>query len=112
MSKSCLSICAITALLWALPAYADSEPQSADTVDGGRVFELRDTNEDSPPVNFRSNEDERYNTAKQHDAEMFAQQYERERLLKQQEDLQRLKDLDGFAAGARYRPGLGGSPYR
>ncbi|MGV8995569.1 MAG: hypothetical protein ACOH12_01320 [Parvibaculaceae bacterium] len=34
---------------------------------------------DSPPVNYRSNEDERYNTPEQHDAEMYAEQYEKQK---------------------------------
>jgi len=112
MSKAGLSICAVMALLFALPAHAGSEPQSDAAAEGSRVYELQDTNEDSPPLNFRSNEDERYNNAAQHDAEMFAHQYEREQQLKQQQDMQRLKDLDGFAAGAPYKPGLGSSSYR
>ncbi|HEX7776689.1 MAG TPA: hypothetical protein VF449_09195 [Parvibaculum sp.] len=66
------------------PAFADdATPAPAQQ---GDHFEIHD-NADTAPVNYRSNEDKRYDTAKQHDAEMFAEQYEKQRAddaLKQQ----------------------------
>lgn len=117
MKKAGLTVCVLsTVLLLGAPAFAQGETQTgeaeAQQADSSRVYELQDSNEDSPPLNFRSHEDDRYNTASQHDAEMYAEQYERERQLKEQQDMQRLKDLDGFAAGSPYKPGLGNSSYR
>ena len=93
------------------PALA-AETDQPVTEGDSRVYELQDSGTDTPPVNFRSNEDERYNTATQRDAEMFAEEYERERLLKEKEDEERLRNLDGFAAGSPYRPGYQDSNYR
>ena len=56
----------------------------------GDHFEIHD-NADTAPVNYRSNEDKRYDTEKQHDAEMYAEQYEQQR---QDDQLQQQKMLD------------------
>jgi len=68
------------------PALAEDGAKAAQS------FKVEDA-ADSPPVNYRSNEDERYDTPEQHDAEMYAEQYE-----KQQEE-KALKDkalMDGM----------------
>ncbi len=55
-------------------------------------FEIHD-NADTAPVNHRSNEDKRYDSQKQHDAEMFAEQYEQQRA---DEALKEKKMMDGM----------------
>jgi hypothetical protein len=115
MSQNKISVCMLAGTLFVFASYtsAGAEEVVEATGDGGsRIYELQDSATDTPPVNYRSNEDERYNNPTQHDAEMYAEQYERERLLKAQEDEQRLKDMDGFAAGAPYSPGLAPSGFR
>jgi hypothetical protein len=59
---------------------ADATPPSSVTepVQSGNTYPITDE-ADSPPVNYRSEQDERYNTPGQHDAEMFAEEYERQR---------------------------------
>ncbi|MGB5093821.1 MAG: hypothetical protein WBN97_11005 [Parvibaculum sp.] len=64
----------------------------------GSVYELTEPTETSP-VNYRSNADEGYDNPEQHDAEMYAEQFE----AKRREDLiherQQLDRLDDFAGG-------------
>ncbi|MDO8420731.1 MAG: hypothetical protein Q7S99_01090 [Parvibaculum sp.] len=72
-------------------AFALSGPVSAEDADtttvapSGQTFEIHD-GEDSPPVNYRSEQDERYDTPEQRDAEMFAEQFEKERAEKAAKD--------------------------
>lgn len=66
------------------PAFA-ADPDPVDSVPSGQSYEIHDP-ADTPPVNYRSEQDERYNTPAQHDAEMYAEEYERMR------DEKRLKE--------------------
>ncbi len=59
---------------------------------GDQSYEIHDA-PDSPPVNYRSNEDKRYATPQQHDAEMYAEQYEQKR---REEALRQKKLLDNM----------------
>ena len=55
---------------------------------------------DSPPVNYRSDVDEEFDTPQNHDAEMYAEEYERrqrEEKIRNQEQLNRIQD---FTSGA------------
>ncbi|MDO8290258.1 MAG: hypothetical protein Q7T44_13665 [Parvibaculum sp.] len=95
-----------TAIALALsgPVLAEEAAKPAPT---DQHFEIHDS-ADSPPVNYRSNEDERYDTPEQRDAEMFAEQYEKEQAEKA------LKDkalLDGMGRASpngdiKQQPGL------
>jgi hypothetical protein len=76
--------------LAAAPAFAD-EAAPAPAPQGDH-FEIHD-NADTAPVNYRSNEDERYDTTKQHDAEMFAEQYEKKRA---DDAIKQQKMIDGM----------------
>ncbi|HUD50607.1 hypothetical protein [Parvibaculum sp.] len=89
-------------------------PSEATQPNGDKVYELKDE-PDSPPVNYRSNEDPRYATPDQHDAEMYAEQYEqkrREEQVKQQKLLDSVNKVapgdqrgttdDGFPSRSRY----------
>lgn len=71
-------------------------PAETTAPDGSRVYELRDQ-EESPPVNYRSNEDARYDTQSQHDAEMYAEQYEKKRTEQRIRDKKLLDDLNRFS---------------
>ncbi len=79
---------------WAAEPATDAAPQKAD----GQSFEVDDA-PDSPPLNFRSNEDERYDTPGQRDAEMSAEQYEKERRERQLQEQKMLDNLNKMPAG-------------
>jgi len=101
------------------PASSTAEPSAATTTtttapNGDKTYELKDA-PDSPPVNYRSEQDPRYDTPSQHDAEMYAEQYEqkrREEAARQQRLLnsgnkiapggQRGSVNDGFPSGSPY----------
>jgi hypothetical protein len=74
-----------------LPALAD-DAAPAPAPQAGDHFEIHD-NADTVPLNHRSNEDPRYDTQKQHEAEMYAEQYEKKRA---EEALKQKKLLDGM----------------
>ncbi len=55
---------------------------------------------DSPPVNYRSDVDEEFDTPEQHDAEMYAEEYERrqqEEQIKAREQLDRINNFSSCA---------------
>jgi len=66
--------------------------EAAPQVPAGHHYEITDE-PNTPPVNFRSEEDERYNTPAQHDAEMYAEEYERQRKEKQMKEQHRTAPL-------------------
>lgn len=78
-------------------AAEDAAPQKS----GDQSYEIKDA-PDSPPVNYRSNEDARYDTPEQRDAEMYAEQYEKKR---QEELVRQKKMLDDVN---KLQPGGGG----
>ena len=59
--------------------------EASDAASAAKSYKVEDA-KDSPPVNYRSNEDERYATPEQHDAEMYAEQYEKEKAAKELKD--------------------------
>jgi hypothetical protein len=65
------------------------------TKNGDQSFEIHDS-ADSPPVNYRSREDSRYDTARQHDAEMYAEQYEKKRIDQQLRDRRLMDKMNTF----------------
>lgn len=79
---------------WADEPATDAAPQQAD----GHSFEVDDA-PDSPPLNFRSSEDERYDTPEQRDAEMGAELYEKERQERQLREQKLLDNLNKMPAG-------------
>jgi hypothetical protein len=79
------------AFAWAGTAAAADDAVPAPAPQGDH-FEIHD-NADTPPVNYRSNEDARYDTQKQHDAEMYAEQYEQQRT---DDELKQQKLIDGM----------------
>tara|TARA_R110000824_G_scaffold118960_15_gene272359 strand:+ start:52854 stop:53288 length:435 start_codon:yes stop_codon:yes gene_type:complete len=85
---------AVAALLWAFagPAFAE-EATTAPEIPAGHSYEIHD-DADSPPVNYRSDQDEKYDTPEQHDAEMFAEEYERQREEKALKDKKMLDEMN------------------
>ena len=81
-----LPMACAAALVFALSGPASAEDAGATPVaPAGQSYEIHDGT-DSPPVNYRSEQDERYDTPEQHDAEMFAEQYEKEQAEKAAKD--------------------------
>jgi len=76
---------------------ADADNGAAPQVPPGQHYEITDE-ADTPPVNFRSQQDERYNTPAQHDAEMYAEEFERRRQEKLMKDQQMLQNMNGLTA--------------
>ncbi|HEY4345684.1 MAG TPA: hypothetical protein VGN05_15150 [Parvibaculum sp.] len=98
-----LAAAAIVALL-ASPVFADELAPVTKT--GDQSFEVHDP-ADTPPVNYRSEEDSRYDTAKQHDAEMYAEQYEQKRIEDQLEQKKLLNMNTLSAPGGPINSDLG-----
>lgn len=109
---------AILVLALSLPIAAQVKAQDAgpsDAADGtppsGDVqYELSDP-VGSPPVNYRSGYDEEFATPELHDAEMYAEEFERRR---QQERIQAKEQLDrinNFSSGAVTTDGVMGNRY-
>jgi len=90
------------ALASALPLLAISAALAEEPVPapaGGIHYETADP-VDSPPVNYRSSADEEFDTPQNHDAEMYAEEYERrqrEEKLRNKDQLERIQD---FSSGA------------
>ncbi|MGX1197557.1 hypothetical protein [Parvibaculum sp. MBR-TMA-1.3b-4.2] len=93
------SAVAISVMLLAVTMSTPSRAQEKETApNGDTVYKVTDE-PDTPPVNYRSEQDPQYDTKKQHDAEMYAEQYEKERRKKQQEDKEQLQRILDFSAG-------------
>lgn len=75
-----LSAAGFAVVLLSSAAFADDPAATSTTTqpNGDQTYELKDA-PDSPPVNHRSDQDPRYATPDQHDAEMYAEQYEQKR---------------------------------
>ena len=92
----------------------DTSPtqETTTTTTGNQSYELKDDAE-SPPVNYRSGEDARYDTPGQRDAEMYAEQYEKQRREKQVKDRKLLDSLDTLKPGTgKYNGADEGFPSR
>jgi hypothetical protein len=82
---------------------AEEEAAPSDDI----VYEVSDP-EGSPPVNFRSDYDESYDTQENHDAEMYAEDYERrqrEEKARQQEQLDKINEFTGGGNLGGINPG-------
>ncbi|MBC7103541.1 MAG: hypothetical protein H5U13_10050 [Parvibaculum sp.] len=93
---SALPLLAVSAALAEEPAAAPSGDIHYETADPV----------DSPPVNYRSDVEEEFDTPENRDAEMYAEEYERrqrEEKIRKQEQLDRIQD---FTSGARTTDGV------
>lgn len=99
-----------TAIALALsgPVLAEEAAEPAPAPATSKHFEIHDE-ADSPPVNYRSNEDERYDTPEQRDAEMFAEQYEKEQAEKALKDKELLDSMGRVSPSGdiKQQPSLG-----
>ncbi len=91
-----LAAAAVMALLVS-PALADPAEQAPVTNTGDQTYEIHDP-ADTPPVNYRSGEDARYDNKTQHDAEMYAEQYEQQRLERQIREKKMLDNMNTLSA--------------
>ena len=89
-------------LFLAAPSYAQEKEIAPN---GDTVYKVTDQ-PDTPPVNYRSEQDPEYDTKAQHDAEMYAEQYEKERRKKQQEDKEQLQRILNFSGGGTNPDGV------
>ena len=97
--KGLLLAAAASVLVMALALAAPSQAQEKEKApNGDTVYKVTDE-PDTPPVNYRSEQDPQYDTKKQHDAEMYAEQYEKERRKKQQEEKEQLQRILNFSGG-------------
>lgn len=93
------SAVAVSALLLAVAISTPSGAQEKEAApNGDTVYKVTDE-PDTPPVNYRSEQDPQYDTKQQHDAEMYAEQYEKERRKKQQNDKEQLQRILDFSSG-------------
>lgn len=98
---------AFLATMLAAPAFAADPAPTAGTAapetvtetttPGDQSFEIQDP-ADTPPVNYRSEQDERYDTPSQRDAEMYAEQYEKQKLEERQKEKKLLDNMNTLSA--------------
>jgi hypothetical protein len=109
---------AILVLALSLPLAAQVKAQEAEPLDaadgtppqGDVQYELSDP-VGSPPVIYRSGYDEEFATPELHDAEMYAEEFERRR---QEEKIQAKEQIDrinNFSSGAVTTDGVMGDRY-
>lgn len=72
---------------------ADAGDEAAPQAPVSQHYEITDE-ADTPPVNYRSEQDERYDTPAQRDAEMYAEEFERKRREEQMEERHKLDNLN------------------
>jgi len=60
----------------------------------------------SPPVNYRSDVDETFDTPENHDAEMYAEEYERQQREEKIRNRERLDRIQDFTSGAYTKDGI------
>ena len=90
---------AAPAMILALMLATPSQAQEKETApNGDTVYKVTDE-PNTPPVNYRSEQDPQYDTKKQHDAEMYAEQYEKERQKKKQQEQEQLQRILNFSSG-------------
>lgn len=93
---SALPLLAVSSTLAEEPAQAPSDGTRYETADPV----------DSPPVNFRSGADEEFDTPENREAEMYAEEYERQQRdekIRRREQLNRIED---FTSGAHTTDGI------
>jgi hypothetical protein len=96
------------ALASALPLLAISSALAEDPAPapaGDIRYETSDP-VDSPPVNYRSDVDEDFDTPENHDAEMYAEEYERQQREEKIRNRERLDRIEGFTSGAYTKDGI------
>ena len=102
------------ALASALPLLAVSAAQAeepAPAPSGDIRYETADP-VDSPPVNYRSGVEEEFDTPENHDAEMYAEEYERRQREEKIRNREQLDKINDFTSGATTSKGItGGSGY-
>jgi len=91
-------------------AAAEEAEEAVPVEQGGDVtYELSDP-VDSPPVNYRSDYDADYDTPELHDAEMYAEEYEKQREEERIRNKEQLDRINDFSSGAVTTDGvMGGS---
>lgn len=85
-----------------LPAAADemSEQEVNEMAPAGDIhYETADP-VDSPPLNYRSSADEEFDTEENHDAEMYAEEYERQQREEKMRNKDQLDRIQDFTSGA------------
>ncbi len=93
--------------LVSLPAAAEEAPPADSSI----RYETSDP-VDSPPVNFRSDYDDDYDTQDMHEAEMYAEDYERRQREEKIRNREQIDKINDFTSGATTRKGItGGSGY-
>lgn len=85
---------ALALVLFAAPLAAEEAAAEGDT-----IYEVSDP-VDSPPVNYRSDYDKEYDTPELHDAEMYAEEYERQQREEKIRNSKQLDRINDFSAGA------------
>jgi hypothetical protein len=104
MPLACAALLVLAFSGSALAADGDDTSADAGPPPIQHHFEIHDE-ANSPPVNFRSEQDERYNTPEQHDAEMFAEEYERQRDEKLQKERSLLDNMNTVTSPESNSPG-------
>jgi hypothetical protein len=100
---------ALGAALFIVPCLAHAEEaEVAAPMPAGEIqYELADP-VDSPPVNYRSGYDQEFDTPEQHDAEMYAEEYERRKQEEQIKAREQLDRINNFSSGAVTTDGVMG----
>lgn len=96
------------ALASALPLLAASAvlaEEPAPSPSGDVHYETADP-VDSPPVNYRSGVEEKFDTPENRDAEMYAEEYEREQREEKIRNRERLDRIQDFTSGAYTKDGI------
>ncbi len=103
MGAAVFAACLLTGLPVQAADAPASSPAGVESPEPG-TYEVHDPLE-SPPVNKRSESDPRFNTKDQHDAEMYAEQYENQQQQKKFQQKQWLDQMDNL--GGRASHGVG-----
>lgn len=90
------------AALPAAPAAADemADQEVNEMTPAGDVHYETSDPIDSPPVNYRSDVDEEFATPETHDAEMYAEEYERQKREEKMRNKTQLDRIQDFTSGA------------
>lgn len=95
-------------LLLALTAFASPAALAEEApppAEDGIQYELSDP-VDSPPVNYRSDYDAEYDTQGLHEAEMYAEEYERRKREDERRKREQLDKINDFTSGATTTRGV------
>ncbi|MGB3810213.1 MAG: hypothetical protein WA943_08945 [Parvibaculum sp.] len=95
--KPLAGVAVVAIMLTGQALAAEPETTAAPAGAPDQSYEIHDP-ADTPPVNFRSGEDARYNTKRQHDAEMYAEEYEKKRAEKAFKERQLLDNMNKLSS--------------